>query len=305
MFRASPSSSCDVSFGVIPRGRPSEPGGRGTSTDDDTGIAWAVCEALVESNAYCFFATHLDKLLDLAKVYPQVKLAGFRSSGGIRNISRHELSEGPTAANMSGAPNYGLNHAAICGFPETVVARALQIKETMSNLAGGLGGGAFTAGAGRAGAEGAAGGAGGATMAAARAATRAATRASILEHLLPLRRSSMTVQGDCANLREYLNFVRQQLQPASKDAGSQGMAGLPISIPTHASPEHRDASPRIRDQGNGSRSGRGADAHPTRSLDRGGGSSEGGGSALTAAPKKLRLSSRSTATGKTGTTGGV
>jgi hypothetical protein len=45
----------------------------GTSTEEGVGICHAICEHLIESKAYVFFATHFLDLAYLDSLYPNVE----------------------------------------------------------------------------------------------------------------------------------------------------------------------------------------------------------------------------------------
>lgn len=48
--------------------------GRATSTSDGVGIAWAMCEYLVNLRAATLLATHFKRMEELAALYPACKL---------------------------------------------------------------------------------------------------------------------------------------------------------------------------------------------------------------------------------------
>jgi DNA mismatch repair protein MutS len=97
--------------------------GRGTSTYDGVGLAWAVGEFLHdESRARTLFATHFYELTALADKYP-----------GVRNVSLAVAEQGdeiiflrrvvPGGADRS----YGVQVARLAGLPEQVIARATEV----------------------------------------------------------------------------------------------------------------------------------------------------------------------------------
>ena len=116
--------------------------GRGTSTYDGLALAWAVAEAIHETNrCRCLFATHYHELTRLAETCPALSLHHVRAKewkGDL--VLLHEVAEG--AADRS----YGLAVAKLAGVPREVVARAKAVldklekgrKET-GGLAAGLG----------------------------------------------------------------------------------------------------------------------------------------------------------------------
>jgi DNA mismatch repair protein MutS len=116
--------------------------GRGTSTYDGLALAWAVAEAIHESNrCRCLFATHYHELTRLAESCPALSLHHVRAKewqGEL--VLLHEVAEG--AADRS----YGLAVAKLAGVPAAVIARARQVLDKLEKgraetggLAAGLG----------------------------------------------------------------------------------------------------------------------------------------------------------------------
>ncbi len=116
--------------------------GRGTSTYDGLALAWAVAEAIHETNrCRCLFATHYHELARLADTCPALSLHHVRAKewkGDL--VLLHELAEG--AADRS----YGLAVAKLAGVPAAVIARARQVLDKLEKgraetggLAAGLG----------------------------------------------------------------------------------------------------------------------------------------------------------------------
>jgi len=101
--------------------------GRGTSTYDGLAIAWAVVEAIHETNrCRCLFATHYHELTRLAGRLDALSLHHVRArewKGDL--VLLHELEAG--AADRS----YGLAVARLAGLPRPVLARA---KDVLSRL---------------------------------------------------------------------------------------------------------------------------------------------------------------------------
>ena len=97
--------------------------GRGTSTYDGLAIAWAVVEAVHETNrCRCLFATHYHELTRLAGRLDALSLHHVRATewkGDL--VLLHELAEG--AADRS----YGLAVARLAGLPKPVLARAKDV----------------------------------------------------------------------------------------------------------------------------------------------------------------------------------
>jgi len=116
--------------------------GRGTSTYDGLALAWAVAEAIHETNkCRCLFATHYHEMARLAETCDALSLHHVRAKewkGDL--VLLHELSEG--AADRS----YGLAVAKLAGVPAPVVQRAKSVLDKLEKgraetggLAAGLG----------------------------------------------------------------------------------------------------------------------------------------------------------------------
>jgi DNA mismatch repair protein MutS len=104
--------------------------GRGTATYDGLAIARAVVEEIATGiKARTIFATHYHELIDIDEVVKNVKFLTVKvSSWNDRIIFLHKIEEG--FANKS----YGLNVAALAGFPEKVISRAAQILKKRENV---------------------------------------------------------------------------------------------------------------------------------------------------------------------------
>jgi DNA mismatch repair protein MutS len=116
--------------------------GRGTSTYDGLALAWAVVEAVHETNrCRCLFATHYHELSRLAETCDALSLHHVRArewKGDL--VLLHELTEGPADR------SYGLAVAKLAGVPKDVVARAKSVLDRLEKgraatggLAAGLG----------------------------------------------------------------------------------------------------------------------------------------------------------------------
>jgi DNA mismatch repair protein MutS len=116
--------------------------GRGTSTYDGLALAWAVVEAVHETNrCRCLFATHYHELSRLAETCDALSLHHVRArewKGDL--VLLHELAEGPADR------SYGLAVAKLAGVPKAVVARARSVLDRLEKgraqtggLAAGLG----------------------------------------------------------------------------------------------------------------------------------------------------------------------
>ncbi len=116
--------------------------GRGTSTYDGLALAWAVAEAIHETNqSRCLFATHYHELARLAETCDSLSLHHVRAKewkGDL--VLLHELAEG------SADQSYGLAVARLAGVSDPVVKRAKQVlaklekgRAETGGLAAGLG----------------------------------------------------------------------------------------------------------------------------------------------------------------------
>jgi DNA mismatch repair protein MutS len=115
--------------------------GRGTSTYDGLAIAWAVVEAVHETNrCRCLFATHYHELTRLAGRLDALSLHHVRArewKGDL--VLLHELADGPADR------SYGLAVAKLAGLPPPVLARARDVlkkleagREKTGGIAAGL-----------------------------------------------------------------------------------------------------------------------------------------------------------------------
>ena len=116
--------------------------GRGTSTYDGLALAWAVVEAVHETNrCRCLFATHYHELTRLADRLDALSLHHVRArewKGDL--VLLHELAKGPADR------SYGLAVAKLAGIPKPVLNRAKSVldkleagKAETGGLAAGLG----------------------------------------------------------------------------------------------------------------------------------------------------------------------
>jgi DNA mismatch repair protein MutS len=116
--------------------------GRGTSTYDGLALAWAVVEAVHETNrCRCLFATHYHELARLAETCEGLSLHHVRArewKGDL--VLLHEVADGPAES------SYGLAVARLAGVPKQVVARAKAVLDRLEKgrretggLAAGLG----------------------------------------------------------------------------------------------------------------------------------------------------------------------
>ncbi|KAI5720697.1 hypothetical protein M8J77_010482 [Diaphorina citri] len=110
---------------------------RGTSIDEGTSLAWAICESLIQTKAFVFFTTHFLLLAQLENLYPNVtnyhleaKYKDSDQKSGV--VYTHKLLPGVTCIE-----HYGLKLAEKTGLPrsiigeaQTLAARLLREKQT-------------------------------------------------------------------------------------------------------------------------------------------------------------------------------
>jgi DNA mismatch repair protein MutS len=106
--------------------------GRGTGTVDGLAIAQAICEYLLEREAFgplVLFATHFHELVALAQRWPRV--ANFHITA-VENTSRHGA---PVFSHRvlpgSSSRSFGIEVARMAGLPPAVVARAKEIAQAL------------------------------------------------------------------------------------------------------------------------------------------------------------------------------
>ncbi|KAI8972009.1 muts domain V-domain-containing protein [Mycotypha africana] len=114
--------------------------GRGTSPNDALGITAAVCEDLICTRAYCFFATHLHELTSTLNIYPNVVNLHFKVTIA-RNTDndciieyQYKVEDG----NLKMDTHYGLQTAQILGFPKEVLTCAHRIVTKLKEQRSGL-----------------------------------------------------------------------------------------------------------------------------------------------------------------------
>ncbi|KAF9097154.1 MutS protein msh4 [Mortierella sp. AD031] len=109
--------------------------GRGTSTHDGLGIAFAVCEELVHSRALVFFATHFQELMTSLTAYHNVvnlhlETELTRDEGQKPGISyKYHLAQG-----FAKEEHYGLSLAKTLRLPQDILTRAEEVSLQLTDL---------------------------------------------------------------------------------------------------------------------------------------------------------------------------
>lgn len=110
--------------------------GRGTSTRDGLAIAIAMAEALVQSNALVFFATHFGELAHVLEDRPGVLNLHLATETTIaeddipKMIMLYKVGSGPVQEQ-----NYGINLARAIGFPERFLDLAEDVTDFLKQAA--------------------------------------------------------------------------------------------------------------------------------------------------------------------------
>lgn len=110
--------------------------GRGTSTRDGLAIAIAMAEALVQSNALVFFATHFGELAHVLEDRPGVLNLHLTTETTVAedNIPKmtmlYKVGSGPVQEQ-----NYGINLARAIGFPERFLDLAEDVTDSLKQAA--------------------------------------------------------------------------------------------------------------------------------------------------------------------------
>jgi len=88
--------------------------GRGTTTSEGIGIAWAIAEELANRGTYTLFATHFSELTELK--HPRV--SNFHTDVSFQNglTMMYKVEEGPMDA------SYGIEIAKLAGMPDSVIS---------------------------------------------------------------------------------------------------------------------------------------------------------------------------------------
>ncbi|CAB3254772.1 unnamed protein product [Arctia plantaginis] len=95
--------------------------GRGTSTYEGCGIAWAIAEELAtKSKCFCLFATHYQELTRLASIHPGVVVNSHAEASVVNGqlLLLHRIEPGPALHSL------GLHVAKLADLPESIIEYA-------------------------------------------------------------------------------------------------------------------------------------------------------------------------------------
>ncbi|TYZ67553.1 hypothetical protein PybrP1_002473 [[Pythium] brassicae (nom. inval.)] len=108
--------------------------GRGTSTYDGFGLAWAISQYLLdEVRAMCLFATHFHELTALQQEHP----AGFANKHVTAVAGDKQITMVYQVRDGACMESFGVHVAAMAGFPESVLACARRKSEELEHFASG------------------------------------------------------------------------------------------------------------------------------------------------------------------------
>ena len=104
--------------------------GRGTSTNEGFGLAWAIAEYLAtDIDCLCLFATHFHEMTSMEKEIPNVKnLYVSALAEGDQLTMLYKVKEGVIDR------SYGIHVAEMLKFPEEVLVEARMLAQKLENF---------------------------------------------------------------------------------------------------------------------------------------------------------------------------
>lgn len=108
--------------------------GRATSNEEGMSLAWSVSEYLLKKRCMTFFVTHYPQLVRLADTYPCVQNVHLEASverGRANSIKyTHRVKSGACSVTT----DYGVELAAVCGWPRHILCQAQAIESRVQEL---------------------------------------------------------------------------------------------------------------------------------------------------------------------------
>lgn len=108
--------------------------GRGTSTHDGLGITYAICEELLKTKAFIFFATHFHELTRSLTVYPNVVNLHLEVELGEENRRAAMKYLYKVKDGRNDDEHYGLKFGQIVGLHDEIIQKATEVSHKLKNL---------------------------------------------------------------------------------------------------------------------------------------------------------------------------
>ncbi|RIB07458.1 muts domain V-domain-containing protein [Gigaspora rosea] len=108
--------------------------GRGTSTHDGLGITYAICEELLKTKAFIFFATHFHELTRSLTVYPNVVNLHLEVELGEENRRAAMKYLYKVKDGRNDDEHYGLKFGQMVGLHDDIIQKATEVSHKLKNL---------------------------------------------------------------------------------------------------------------------------------------------------------------------------